>query len=209
MPAEFPASQIAVRTAPRLAHWHSHINHVQAPRQLQHWLTDSGSLTAKLIAHSSEFRVQRISQKNEGCWADEYHQIGLDKPGKVHAREVLLRCDGQAAVYAHTILPMTSTATQWPLFRTLGNQSLGSTLFGDPRVVRGPIRYARLHHQHPAMQRAGQLTGHGWGQDEQRPRNPYLFARRSLFYRRGGVMLVTELFLPPIMKLTLKTSHAL
>jgi len=203
------STHIAVRTAPRLARWHDHINHIQVPKQLKHWLTDTGSLTAKLIAHSNEFRVQRICQKNDFCWPDEFRQIGLNKPGIVHAREVLLRCDGQPAVYAHTILPMNSTALQWPLFRTLGNKSLGSTLFGDPQVIRGPIRYARLQPNHPAMQRARNLTKHEFGLEDQPHLNQYLFARRSLFYRRGGVMLVTELFLPPITKLTLKKSNVI
>ena len=195
------------RSAPRLAQWHNHVNHVQAPKQLQHWLTDTGSLTAKLINHSIEFHVQRLHQKNESCWIDEFHQIGLHKPGKVHAREVLLRCDGQPAVYAHTILPMQSTKTQWPLFRTLGNKSLGSTLFGDPLVIRGPIRFARMQPNHPAMQRAYQLTKNECGPEEKNQFCQHLFARRSLFYRRGGVMLVTELFLPTIMQLTLKSSN--
>jgi len=186
--------------APRLARWHDHVNHVQAPKELQHWLTDRGSLTAKLITHSSQFRVQRISQKNDFCWADEYEQIGLNKVGKVHAREVLLRCDDRPAVYAHTVMPLNSTATQWPLFRTLGNKSLGSTLFGDPQVVRGAIQYARLQPNHPAMQRAYFLT-----RQNERFTRP-LFARRSLFFRRGGVMLVTELFLPDCMKLSLPFS---
>jgi len=186
--------------APRLAHWHDHVNHVQAPKELQHWLTDRGSLTAKLIAHSTQFRVQRISQKNDFCWPDEYKTIGLNKAGKVHAREVLLRCDDSPAVYAHTVLPLNSTAAQWPLFRTLGNKSLGSTLFGDPQVARGAMQFARLQPNHPAMQRAGLLTR------QNEPFTGPLFARRSLFFRHGGVMLVTELFLPTILQLQINSN---
>lgn len=174
------------------ARWHSHINHVQAPRAIRHWLTERGSLTAKLIAHSSSFRVQRISQQYDFCWADEYAEIGLSKIEKVHAREVVLRCDDVPTVYAHTVLPFHSNASQWPLFRTLGEKSLGSTLFGDPQVKRGALQFARLHANHPAMQRTRQIV---------KKFDQPLFARRSLFYRRGGVMLVTELFLPQILAL--------
>jgi chorismate lyase len=71
--------------------WHSHINHVNAPKQLRHWLTGTGSLTAKLIAHSNSFRVQRISQRTELCRPDEFAAIGLNKAEKVYAREVILR----------------------------------------------------------------------------------------------------------------------
>jgi len=191
-----------IRHTPRLARWHDHVNHVHAPREMQHWLTDPGSLTAKLIAHSSQFRVERVFQRSAFCWADDYAAIGLHRAGKVHAREVLLHCDNQPAVFAHTVLSLQANATQWPLIRSLGNRSLGSTLFGDPQVVRGVMQYARLHANHPAMRRARTLTCHAAEPEHLHPSNGHLFARRSLFYRRGGVMLVTEMFLPTVAQLT-------
>lgn len=180
--------------------WHNHINHIRAPDSLRHWLTGTGSLTAKLIAHSSAFRVQRLFQQRDLCWADEYAQIGLSNVKKVHAREVILRCDDVPTVYAHTVLPFQSNANQWPLFKSLGEKSLGSTLFSDPQVKRGALQFARLRVNHPAMRRIRQLTLHD---DIHQP----LFARRSLFYRRGGIMLVTELFLPGVLALSRKLSH--
>ena len=186
------------KLSPICAHWHEHVNHVHAPAAIRHWLADRGSLTAKLIAHSKEFQVQRVYQQADFSWADEFAAIGLPRIAKVHTREVLLRCDGMPAVYAHTILPLNSNASQWPLFRTLGNKSLGSTLFGDPQVKRGQLHFARLQPNHPAMQRARLLL-----QREGLAINvcQSLFARRSLFHRRGGVMLVTELFLPSVAQL--------
>ena len=196
MPAELPVTP--PRRAPRVARWHNHVNHVQAPRELQHWLTDRGSLTARLIAHSTTFQVQRVFQRQEICWLDESAEIGLSRSGKVHTREVLLCCDGVPAVYAHTVLPLQANASQWPLFRTLGNQSLGSTLFGDPQVVRGAMQFARLQPNHPAMRAAYSLTRSEVDTGFQTRFTHPLFARRSLFYRRGGIMLVTELFLPSV-----------
>jgi len=185
----------------KIARWHNHINHVQAPKNIRAWLTETGSLTAKLIAHSTNFRIQRIYQQRAYCWFDEFEAIGLHKVSKVVAREVLLRCDGIPAVYAHTVTPINSNASQWPLFKTLGEKSLGTTLFQDPQVKRGRLQFARLSPNHPAMQRARLLTQHEIDAKFDQP----LFARRSLFFRRGGVMLVTELFLPNIAQLTEKT----
>lgn len=177
----------------RYARWHHHINHVRVPQHLRHWLIEAGSLTSKLIAHSSTFRVQRIYQHTDACWADEYAALSLNKVGKVHTREVLLHCDDMPVVYAHTVLPLYSNARQWPRFKSLGEKSLGSTLFNDPKVERGPLQFARLPLNHPAMRRVQCLTQHKFCQP--------LFARRSLFFRFGGVMLVTELFLPKIVEL--------
>lgn len=174
---------------------------------MRHWLTDRGSLTAKLISHSNRFRVQRVFQHHDFCWGDEFAAIGLTKPGKVHAREVLLRCDEQAAVYAHTVLPLHATSSQWPLFKTLGNKSLGSTLFNDRLVVRGTIQYARLQPNHPAMRRAHYLIKAELSDETRQQFTRPLFARRSLFFRRGGVMLVTELFLPAIAGLSARAGQ--
>lgn len=175
------------------ARWHKHINHVRAPLSVRHWLTESGSLTEKLIAHSNTFCVQRIYQRADFCWADEFAEIGLGNIAKVYVREVLLHCDGIPAVYAHTVLPLNSNSQQWPRFKKLGEKSLGGTLFSDPKVQRGALQFARLQPNHPAVMRANLLTKNSLIQP--------LFARRSLFSRCGGVMLVTELFLPAITSL--------
>ncbi|MGN6701617.1 MAG: chorismate--pyruvate lyase family protein [Burkholderiaceae bacterium] len=177
----------------RRAHWHPHVNRIGAPAALRHWLTGRGSLTAKLIAHADAFRVERLRQHRALCLADEYAMIGLPGRRLVHEREVLLRCDGRAAVFAHTVIPLGAGASDWPFFRTLGERSLGHTLFSDPQVRRGALHYARLHPAHPLAMRARQAAGREGG-----PADAPLYARRSLFMRGRGAMLVTEVFLPPV-----------
>jgi chorismate--pyruvate lyase len=176
------------------ARWYGHVNGVNAPREMRGWLADTASLTVKLTAHSRQFKVQRLRQQYGICLADEFAIVDLPRRGLVQEREVLLRCDGEPMVYAHTIVPLDATASDWPFFSTLGERSLGTTLFGDPRVVRGKLQYARLRAQHPLVRRASTALG---GQDFVSP----LFARRCLYRRKSGVLLVTEMFLPAITEL--------
>lgn len=190
----------------RHAVWHTHINAVNAPPGVRHWLTGGGSLTAKLIAHSRAFRVQRLHQRTAICLNDEAHAIGLHVAGRVWEREVLLRCDNTPVVFAHTVVPMTATASDWPLFSALGERSLGATLlFGDPRVQRGVLEFARLREGHPLVQRArAALAGE--------PLLPHWppqlwYARRCLYRRRQGTLLVTEVFLPSVQNLKLSTQE--
>jgi chorismate--pyruvate lyase len=178
------------------AGWHDHINGPLAPHELRHWMTDRVSLTVKLIAHSGCFRVQKLAQRRAVCLRDEAQVIGLARPMMVQEREVLLVCDGVPVVYAHTAVPLTADAGDWPFFGSLGERSLGTTLFGDPLVRRGALRYARLTPAHPLHVRAEQATGSGPGKP--------LFARRCLFRRKSGVLLVTEVFLPAIRTLQLR-----
>ncbi len=172
------------------AHWLSHINGVNPPVRMRHWLTDSMSLTVKLIMRCRQFRVQRLSQQRAVALADEYVQLALPGRMQVQEREVLLRCDDVPVVYAHTIVPLAATTSDWPFFGRLGERSLGTTLFGDPRVRRGNLEYARLPVRHPLMLRAAAATGIEL--------HAPLFARRCLYRRRNGLLLVTEVFLPAI-----------
>ncbi|MGV8898451.1 MAG: chorismate--pyruvate lyase family protein [Burkholderiaceae bacterium] len=173
-----------------VAHWFVHVNGVNPSPLMRGWLTNRDSLTAKLTARCEEFRVQRLAQRRAVCLADEYAPIGLCDPRKVVEREVLLQCDGRAMVFAHTVVPLAATAMQWPLFRSLGERSLGTTLFGDPGVLRGRLEYARLHPRHPLVQRASVAM--------RLAIDVPLLARRCLYRRRGGILMVTELFLPAI-----------
>jgi chorismate--pyruvate lyase len=189
-----------VRTATlRQARWHSHVGALGAPRAMRAWLTADGSLTARLVAHSAAFRVQCLHQHTATCLFDEARAIGMQRPGRVWEREVLLRCDGVPVVFAHTVVPMSATAADWPLFNALGERSLGSTLFYDPRVSRGELEFARIRAGHPLMQRARAALG---GDD-----NTTFYARRCLYRRRQGTLLVTEVFLPAVLDLASRTQH--
>ena len=174
-----------------VAKWYDHVNAVRASSAMASWLTHRASLTARLVARCQQFRVQRLHQGVSICLDDEFAEIGLKRQEKVVEREVLLRCDDRPVVYAHTVVPISANATQWPLFAARGNKSLGTTLFSDPLVERGQLSYAKLRHTHPLMKRIAALK------IVEEPVN-YLYARRSVFKRKGGCLLVTEVFLPEI-----------
>nr|WP_267876943.1 chorismate lyase [Massilia rhizosphaerae] len=179
----------------RRARWLAHAGGVGAPAAMRDWLTTPGSLTARLIAHSHHFRVQKLRQAGNVCLADEAGAIGLARPRHVWEREVLLRCDGRPVVYGHTVVPMSASASDWPLFSALGERSLGSTLFYDPRVTRGELEFARLRPGHPLLARVHAALGRDG------PTDATYFARRCVYRRRQGLLLVTEVFLPEVLDL--------
>ena len=180
------------------------MNALAAPPLLRAWLIAGGSLTARLTAHSTSFRVQRLHQHSARALADEAGAIGLPGALRVWEREVLLRCDDAPVVFAHTVVPLSATASDWPLFNALGERSLGSTLFYDPLVTRGALEYARLRPGHPLSVRAraalsqGQDLSRGPGDSASQPS---FYARRCLYRRRQGTLLVTEVFLPAVLSL--------
>ncbi|WP_036215319.1 chorismate lyase [Massilia sp. LC238] len=182
----------------RLAAWQPHASAVRAPAGMRDWLTTEGSLTARLMAHSEVFRVRRLHQNAATCLADEARAIGLPRPGRVWEREVLLECDGRPRVFGHTVVPTGCTASDWPLFSALGERSLGTTLFYDPLVRRGQLEYARIRAGHPLMERVRAALG---GSHEHVRDDSLYYARRCVYRRRQGLLLVTEVFLPSVLDL--------
>ena len=93
---------------------------------------------------------------------------------------------------------MSASASDWPLFSALGERSLGTTLFYDPKVTRGELEFARLRPGHPLLARVHDVLGM-FGADS--PAQETYFARLCLYHRRQGVLLVTEVFLPAVLDL--------
>ena len=180
------------------ARWLAHADGVHADAAMRDWLTTPGSLTVRLIAHSRQFRVQKLRQAPNVCLADEAAAIGLARPRRVWEREVLLRCDGAPVVYGHTVVPMNATAQDWPLFSALGERSLGTTLFYDPRVVRGQLEFARIRPGHPLLTRARAALK---AEPTAELVDDIYYARRCVYRRRQGLLLVTEVFLPAVLDL--------
>lgn len=188
-----------MRCVPRKARWMAHPQALatllategQRMRCVRAWLADPGSMTLKLKARTDAFSVRLLRQRPAMILADEHEALGLPARSRVVERDVILHCEGQPVVFGHTVLSTGSVKSDWPFFSKLGNTPLGANLFFDPLVGRRPIQYARLRSGHPLMRRIAQAL-------PQTPLPTTLLARRSLFTRRGGILMVTDVFLPAL-----------
>ena len=153
------------------------------------WLRHRGSLTARLQARGT-FAVHLLRQSLARPTLDEAVSLGIKPSQLAWIREVVLLCDGQPVVFAHTVLPYRprGALTRW--FARLGNRSLGAVLFSHHGFSRGALKSKRIDHRHalfaPAIA-AMQL---------QTAAPPTLWARRSLFVFRSQSVLVSEVFSP-------------
>ncbi|HVL08822.1 MAG TPA: chorismate lyase [Burkholderiaceae bacterium] len=179
----------------RQSRWRFDFPHDPAiPLHVRRWITGAGSLTQRLISASTTFRVQLLSQQPMPPLADEWRRLGMRWQRPVVTREVVLLCDDEPVVFAHTVARPDRMRQDWPFLRGLGHRSLGSALFIDPQVTRTPFEFARLAPHHPLMQRAFLAL-------PALPPDRPLLARRSVFRRAQGAMLVTEIFLPSLARL--------
>lgn len=139
------------------------------------WLASQDSLTERLTAAGDErpFRVRLLSQRLGVPRRDEARALGLAPRRLAWLREVALCLDECPWVVARSVAPLTQLRGQ--RLDGLGERSLGSWLFRQPDLERGPIELTRRPAPfHP---------GHGpWG-------------RRSVFRHGDFAVLVQEYFL--------------
>ena len=108
--------------------------------------------------------------------------------------EVYLYCGDTPVVFAHSVVAHKNLRGAWRGLSGLGNKSLGTVLFTNPRINRTPLEFKKVSRGHFLYDRACARL-------QKKPAN--LWARRSLFTLHGQSILVTEVFLPAILDLPL------
>lgn len=171
----------------RLDAWHS--APPPHPNPLHPWLTDRGSLTARIVQHVENFNLVRLLQQGQLPNRDERRHLGL-KPGEVAmVREVLLRDGNMPLVFAHSLAARRDLIGVWRGLGKLGARPLADMLFHDSTVVRLPMEYRKIDVRHPLFQRAASVVHIDAN---------HLWARRSIFLKQQRPLLVTEVFLRDI-----------
>lgn len=153
------------------------------------WVASTDSLTARLIAAGREqsFRVRVLRQGVGLPQCDEALALNIVPRRYAWLREVALCLDEAPWVVARSVAPLAQLKGQ--RLERLGERSLGSWLFRQPDVVRGPLEVTT--HSPLFASVSGIQDDCVWG-------------RRSVFYhgckhgcQQGGLsLLVQEFFLP-------------
>ena len=158
---------------------------------LHPWLTWRGSLTARIVMHYSNFNLRRVAQCAQRPNIDERRGLNLREHDLAIVREVLLRDGETPLVFAHSVVARRDLTGVWRGLSRLGARPLAEMLFHDPATVRLPIEYKKLDHRHPLFKRA-----QGVAPIDAKA----VWARRSVFLKRGRPLLVTEVFLTTMLK---------
>lgn len=147
---------------------------------LRPWLLDKGSLTARLQAKSEgRFCVQLLRQFWYTASHSEARLLGIAPRARVLVREVLLRGNDQAWVFARSIFPHSSLQGSLRRMGKFDNRPLGAFLFSQAGMRRGPMEVSRFS-----------CVGSSSDADEA------VWGRRSVFYIDNKPLLVSEVFLP-------------
>ena len=161
---------------------------------VRRWVGAPGSLSARLAAAGSAFRVQVLNQGRQGLYPDEARALGLPGVGAGYVREVILRVDGAAVVFARSATLLPQSLGVWRSLRGLGTRPLADVLFRRAGIARRPLQSA-------SVAPVGPLRSHVARRWQQAAGAPLVVralpARRSVFVRRGAPLLVMEVFAAP------------
>jgi len=167
-------------------------------RRLSAWMRIPGSLSARIASVSGGLTVRVLRQGPVTLQPAEAARIGCAAGSIAHGREVVLLADGVPVIYARSVLQSVHARGAWKAIRGLGTRALADMLFGLPAATRSDFEFVRFA---PGSRWAAKVhrrwrdaTGDEWGRRE-------VWARCSVFTRRGAPLLVTECFAPAILAL--------
>jgi len=153
------------------------------PPRCRLWLTDDGSLTARLIGLGrGEFSVQRLYQGWQVPLPSERRLLDLSGRQLALIREVALRLGGNTVVFARSVFPYDSLCGSLGHLRRLQNKSLGAILFKHPGMHRCPFELALIPGDSTYLPQQFRQAEPAWG-------------RRSRFELEGSRLMVSEVFL--------------
>ena len=158
---------------------------------VRHWVGATGSLSARLAGAGELYRVQVLRQGRQRLRWDEARALGLARPQAGYVREVLLRVDGAAVVFARSVTPYGASLGAWRSVRGLGSRPLADVLFKRLGIARTPLEFARLQPVSPLHRHVAQAWQQATGAALAARALP---TRRSVFVRRGAPLLVMEVF---------------
>lgn len=163
-------------------HWQTAAQLQPAPTAAQQeWLFDQESLTRRLTELSANgFSVNPLQEGWQSLRADETLALGVAENSEGWVREVLLRGNGVAWVFARSVATRSALEGSGLALDALGSRSLGELLFSDRAFLRGELEATH----YPA----------DWLPADER--HEQLWARRSCFRRGELAVLVAEVFLP-------------
>jgi len=159
----------------------------------RHWLADPGSLTRRLQSLSNDFHVRPSRHQYARAQIDEAQLLGLSRRENALLREVYLYSNGEPVVFAHSVLPCQSLRGEWLALGRLGNKPLGAALFMNPKVTRTQLEFKKLSNHHALYRRAVRHLA---------VKPQAVWARRSIFRLGHSAIMVTEVFLPQVLKLS-------
>ncbi|MFC3701901.1 chorismate--pyruvate lyase family protein [Reinekea marina] len=143
------------------------------PDEMGYWLFLPGSLTEALRQRTDNFSVAVIEETLINSTDPSLNAAHTKEKAEYFSRKVALKNHQEIWVMAHTLIPTTSLKQGLAELSTLQERPLGELLFADDTVRKSPTEITHFD---------------------------TLWGRRSRYWLREQPLLVTEYFLPELIR---------
>ena len=151
------------------------------------WLMRPGALTSAL-RQVGKLELRVLTEKVRSLPREDSRLVGLPAGQPVWVREIAMRLDGVDCIVARSLTPLRASHGVWQGVRRLRTRPLADMLYHDVSIQRSDFEVTRLARRSALFQ----TVRHNLSI----PVALSLLARRSVFWRHGQALLVSEAFLP-------------
>lgn len=155
------------------------------------WLMRPGALTSAL-RQVGELELRVLTERVRSLPREDSALVGLPAGRPVWVREIAMRLEGVDCVVARSLTPLRASHGVWQGIRRLRTRPLADMLYHDISIWRSDFEVARLARRSALWQTVRRNLS--------TPIDVPLLARRSVFWRHGQPLLVSETFLPAFWK---------
>lgn len=165
------------------ARWQALDDCSSLPGKIEDWLSEPGSLTARVRARcTADFRFRLFDER----YVRDVVLFDVLQPREVFCREILMHCGDVPQIFARTLVP-AETLQALPWLGELRDRPLGARLFDEPGYMRGRFYIARLQ--------SGDAL-YDYVNNNVAPLAKMLWARRARVELNGKPFEICECFLP-------------
>lgn len=161
------------------------------PKNVQSWTYEPGSLTQRLRDYYGDtIAVKILLQQWNTPFLTERRLLDLPENKYSLIREVLLHADGKPLILARTIIPAKTIKVAKSNLAHLGSRPLGEVIFSYPKLERIEMDVTLI-------------TPSTWNQSaiNEAHINQPIWGRRTVYAIAQRQMLVSEFFLPEVLKI--------
>lgn len=174
--------------------WFVHRNFIRGkvPAEVQSWVYESNSLTQRLRAHyGSRFGVTILRQGWHKPFINESALLGLPSSHYALVREVLLYADDTPLILARSVIPRATIDIAQRNLSHLGARPLGEIIFAYPDLHRLALEITEVT---PLTWTAACKIRFDLQQS--------IWGRRTIYAIPTETMLVSEFFLPEVLRVS-------
>lgn len=160
------------------------------PESVQSWAYEPGSLTQRLRDYYGDaIGVKILLQQWNTPFLSERRQLKLHENKYSLIREVLLHADGKPLILARTIIPEKTIKVAKSNLAHLGSRPLGEVIFSYPKLERIEMDVTLINP--PTWTQPAKAEAHI---------DQAIWGRRTVYAIAHRQMLVSEFFLPEVLK---------